>query len=180
MSDGNIRLRFVTANDAISDAIRFQAGISMPFVPSHVECVSLDGKFWIGQHAKGGMMARPAGYDAGTLLTLADGSISQKFVDLPCTLDQQNCFYDHVNARVAAHAPYDIRSIANFVDPALNLHVVGELICSAEIGWALRTLPHPYFDWPTTMPFHRWSPDMLFLILSTHVEISHTGEPANG
>jgi len=39
MSDGNIKLRFVTENDFISSAIRFQAGLSVPFVPSHVECV---------------------------------------------------------------------------------------------------------------------------------------------
>lgn len=181
MSDGIITLRFVTEGDKISDAIRFQAGLSVPFTPSHVECeIPLDwaDKYlagrWLGQHAQGGMQARPAGYDTAELMKLPDGSLSQKFVRLPCTLDQQNCFYNHVVGRIGA--PYDMKSIANFADPALNLHTVGDLICSAEMGWALRQNPYPYFQWPTTKPLHRWSPDMLFLILSTHVEISHTGE----
>ena len=183
MSDGKIRLRFVTEDDAISAAIRFQAGLSVPFIPSHVECVipldwpdqSIAGR-WLGQHANGGMVARPVGYDSDKLMTLPDGSKSQKFVDLPCTLDQQSCFYNHVVSRIGA--PYDIRSIADFADPALNLHDVGSLICSAEMGWGLRQNPHPFFLWPPTKPLHRWSPDVLFLILSTHVEVSHTGEPA--
>ena len=149
----------------------------MPFVPSHCECVSLDKQWWIGQHADGGMKKRPAGYDIASLMKLPDGSMSQKFVDLPCTIDQQNCFYDHIDKRVGA--PYDIKSIINFVDPALNLHTIGNLISSAEMGWALRTNPFPYFKWPTVVPFHRWSPLMLFLILSTHVEISHTGESSS-
>lgn len=174
MSDGLITLRFVTEGDPISGLIRFQAGLSMPFTPSHVECVSLDGKWWIGQHEPDGMKARPAGYDLDKLMKLPDGSVSEEFVRLPCTLDQQNCFYDHVNSRI--DAPYDITSIANFADPLLNLHVVGDLICSAEMAWALRQNPHPYFNWPTTKPLHRWSPDMLFLVLSTHVEIPHNGE----
>lgn len=169
-----IQLRFVTESDPVSAAIRFQAGLSMPFTPSHCECVSLDGKWWIGQHAPDGMKARPAGYDAAKLMTLPDGSKSQKFVNLPCTPEQEKCFYDHIQSRI--DAPYDITSIADFADPSLNLHVVGDLICSAEMGWALRQNPYPYFPWPTTKPLHRWSPDMLFLILSTHVEISHTGE----
>jgi len=183
MSDGNIKLRFVTENDFISSAIRFQAGLSVPFVPSHVECVipldwpdqSIAGR-WLGQHEPDGMVARPAGYDAEKLMTLPDGSKSQKFVDLPCTLDQQLCFYNHVVSRIGS--PYDIKSIADFADPSLNLHDVGSLICSAEMGWALRQNPHPFFPWPLTKPLHRLSPDVLFLILSTHVEVSHTGEPA--
>jgi len=183
MSDGNIKLRFVTENDFISSAIRFQAGLSVPFVPSHVECVipldwpdqSIAGR-WLGQHEPDGMVARPAGYDAEKLMTLPDGTKSQKFVDLPCTLDQQLCFYNHVVSRIGS--PYDIKSIADFADPSLNLHDVGSLICSAEMGWALRQNPHPFFPWPLTKPLHRLSPDVLFLILSTHVEVSHTGEPA--
>jgi len=122
------------------------------------------------------MVARPAGYDAEKLMTLPDGTKSQKFVDLPCTLDQQLCFYNHVVSRIGS--PYDIKSIADFADPSLNLHDVGSLICSAEMGWALRQNPHPFFPWPLTKPLHRLSPDVLFLILSTHVEVSHTGEPA--
>jgi len=172
--DGKIILRFTTSTDTFSEAIRFQAGLSVPFTPSHVECVSLDGQWWIGQHAEGGMAKRPAGYDSSTLMKLPDGTLSNKFVTLPCTPDQQKCFYDHIESRVGA--PYDMKSIANFADPKLNLHDVGHLICSAEMAWALRQNPFPYFSWPTTKPLHRWSPDMLFLILSTHVEVSHTGE----
>lgn len=47
---GTIRIRFVTAGDPLSRLIRFQAGVSMPFTPSHTEALSQDGKFYIGAH----------------------------------------------------------------------------------------------------------------------------------
>ena len=159
-----IRLRFVTGNDLTSAAIRLQAGICMPFTPSHVECVSQDGASYIGQHFDGGMQARPAGYDAATLL-------HEAFVDLPCTPDQEAAFYAYVHSRIGA--PYDWQSILSFIDPAWNLHALMHLICSAEMTAGLRTKGCEWFRHWLTVPFHHISPRDLFLVLSSHVEIDH-------
>jgi hypothetical protein len=159
-----IRLRFVTGNDLISAMIRFQAGLAMPFTPSHVECVSQDGQFYIGQHIDGGMQARPVGYDAKTLL-------HEKFVDLPCTPEQEAAFYQRAKDRIGM--PYDWESILSFVDPAWNLHVFKHLICSAEMTGILRWKGVEYFPWPLVVPFHHISPRDLLLMLSSHVQIDH-------
>ena len=39
----SIKIRFVTSDNALSRVIRLQAGIAMPFCPSHVEALSQDG-----------------------------------------------------------------------------------------------------------------------------------------
>jgi hypothetical protein len=158
-----IRLRFVTCNDAISEVIRMQAGICMPFMPSHVECVSQDGNSYIGQHFDGGMQARPAGYDAAKLL-------HEKFVDLESASSaEEDAFYTFVNSKIGQ--PYDWQSIISFIDPALNLHQVNHLICSAMMAAALRACG--FFPYPLTVPFHHISPRDLFLVLSSHVQIDH-------
>jgi hypothetical protein len=159
-----IRLRFVTGTEAISALIRLQAGLCMPFTPSHVECVSQDGKSYIGQHCDGGMQARPVGYDAKTVM-------HEAFVNLPCTDEQEAAFYGYMTSKIGQ--PYDWRSIISFVDPALNLHDKNHLICSAIQTAGLRAKGCEYFRWPLTVPFHHISPRDLFLMLSSHVEISH-------
>lgn len=171
---GNIRLRFVTGRDMTSALIRLQAGLAMPFTPSHVECVTPDGQWWVGQHLDGGMARRLPGYDAASLLTLPDGTVSQKFVDLPCTTAQQDNFYGYVDSKVGQ--PYDWKSIISFVDPAWNLHDFNHLICSAIMTAALRTKGCEFFPEPLVVPFHHISPRDLFLILSSHVQIDHNGE----
>jgi hypothetical protein len=159
-----IRLRFVTGNSYISAMIRAQAGICVPFTPSHVECVSQDGKSYIGQHMEDGMQARPVGYDAKDML-------HEKFVDLPCTPAQEAAFYAYVESRIGK--PYDWQSIVSFAAPDLNMHQFGHLICSAEMTAALRAPGCEYFPMPLTVPFHHISPRDLFLILSSHVQIDH-------
>jgi hypothetical protein len=159
-----IRLRFVTCHDALSALIRTQAGICMPFTPSHVECVSQDGTQYIGQHFDGGMQARPVGYDAKSMMY-------EKFVDLPCTEAQEEAFYDFVLNKIGQ--PYDWKSIVSFVAPDLNLHERNHLICSAMMTAALRSRGCEYFPWPLTVPFHHISPRDLLLILSSHVQIDH-------
>jgi hypothetical protein len=161
---GNIRLRFVTCHDPLSALIRTQAGISMPFTPSHVECVSQDGKSYIGQHFDGGMQARLIGYDAGKMMFEA-------FVDLPCTDDQEAAFYAFIQSKIGQ--PYDWKSVISFVAPDLNLHEVNHLICSAMMTAALRCKGCEYFPMPLTVPFHHISPRDLLLILSSHVQIDH-------
>jgi hypothetical protein len=157
-----IRLRFVTCNDPFSALIRSQAGICVPFTPSHVEAVVLDGNSYIGQHFDGGMQSRPAGYDKATLL-------HEKFVDLPCAAAQERRFYEFVVSKIGQ--PYDWQSIASFVAPDINLHQPNHLICSAMMAAGLRACE--YFPLPLTVPFHHISPRDLFLVLSSHVQIDH-------
>lgn len=166
-----IKLRFVTCTDTTSEFIRYQAGTSMPFTPSHTEALSQDGKSYIGQHMTGGMQSRPVGYDAAQVMTLPDGRKADIIVGLPCTSDQEAAFYAYVQAKI--NMPYDWVSILGFVLTEVHLHTVGSLICSAIMTAALRTKGCEYFPKPLTKPFHRISPDLLLAILSTHVEIPH-------
>jgi hypothetical protein len=91
-----IRLRFVRSSGLSSDAIALRESVCMPFTPSHVECVSPDGKFYIGELSDSGMQARPAGYDAATML-------HELFVDLPATQEQTDAFYARLTLRLASH-----------------------------------------------------------------------------
>lgn len=166
-----IRLRFVTGKDPLSALIRTQGGICMPFTPSHAECVSQDGKFYIGEHFGTGMQARPLGYDSANLLTLPDGTKSERIVALPCTDAQEAAFYKFVTDKIGE--PYDWKSIISFGAPDINLHDVGHLICSAIMTAALRTKGCEYFPVPLTVPFHHITPRDLMLMLSSHVQIDH-------
>lgn len=166
-----IRLRFVTGTAFSSRLIRMQAGVSMPFTPSHVEALSQDGLTYIGAHIEDGIRARPLDYDASSLMTLPDGSKSERIVALPCTLAQETAFYAFVTSKIGM--PYDWKAIFGFEMPDFHLHDFGHAICSAFIPGGLRAEGCEYFPWPMTKPFHHISPDLLFAILSTHVEIPH-------
>lgn len=157
-----IRLRFVTANDRLSALIRTQAGISMPFTPSHVEALSQDGKNYLGQHFDGGMQARPVGYDAATML-------HEKIVDLRALDSEESEFYDFLHSKIGQ--PYDWKSIFSFAMPDLNFHLTEHAICSAMMTAGLRACG--FFPMPLTVPFHHITPRDLFLILSSHVQIDH-------
>jgi len=159
-----IRLRFMTGNDQLSKLIRFQAGISMPFTPSHVECLTPDGKDYIGQHIDGGMQARPVGYDANSTL-------AEKIVELPCSQVQEDAFYAFMRAKIGD--PYDWKSIISFAAPNFNFHSAETSICSAIQTLGLRTKGCEYFPMPLTVPAHHISPRDLMLILSSHVQIDH-------
>ena len=158
-----IVLRFVTSDHPLSRMIRTQAGICMPFTPSHVECLSRDGTAYVGQHMDGGMQARPIGYDAH------EKGVREKLVPLPCTAEQDDLFFAYVESRIGK--PYDWKSIISFAAPDINLHDFDHLICSAEMTAALRACR--YFPMPLTVPFHHISPRDLLLILSSHVQIDH-------
>ena len=158
-----ITLRFVTSDHPLSRLIRTQAGICMPFTPSHVECLSRDGKSYVGQHMDGGMQARPIGYDA------VEQGLKEKLVPLPCTPEQDALFFAYVEKRIGK--PYDWKSIVSFAAPDINLHDFDHLICSAEMTAALRACR--YFPMPLVVPFHHISPRDLLLILSSHVQIDH-------
>lgn len=166
-----IRLRFVTGSDLISRFIRTQGGIAMPFTPSHVEALSQDGLSYIGAHIDGGILARPVGYDAAKLLTIPDGTKSERIVSLPCTPEQEAAFYAFVQSKIGS--PYDWKSIVGFVMPDINIHDFAHAICSAFIMAGVRTKGCEYFPYPLVVPFHHISPRDLMLILSSHVEIDH-------
>src|ERR1700676_4258360 len=73
----NIRLRFVTCRDPISEGIRLREN----FWASHVEAVTPLGagpQKYLGAHCDGGVQARDVGYDAKVLQ-------QELFVDLPET-----------------------------------------------------------------------------------------------
>jgi len=162
---GVIRIRFVTEDDMLSRLIRTQAGICMPFTPSHAEALSQDGKFYIGQHMDGGMKARPVGYNDRQ----ADDAAGRAkraawWCGLPCTDAQEVAFYGYVTGKIGQ--PYDWKSIISFAAPDVNLHDFNHLICSAIMTAALRTKGCEYFPMPLTVPFHHISPRDLLLMLS--------------
>lgn len=166
-----IRLRFVTGSDPLSKLIRMQAGVSMPFTPSHAEALSQDGSVYIGAHYDGGIQARPVGYDAASLMTLPDGSKSERIVSLPCTPEQEAAFYAFVTSKIGE--PYDWKAIFGFVAPDLHMHLLDHIFCSAFMVAGMRTKGCELFPWPLTVPFHHISPRDLLLILSSHTQINH-------
>ena len=157
-----IRLRFVAGMDDISLAIIWRSQVCMPFTPSHVECVTPEGKY-AGQHAEGGMAARDPGYDKSYLA-------HELFVDLQASDEQTNAFYAYVEASIGE--PYDWEAILDYALP-FNLHVFNHAICSAKMLLALRAQPAPWIKFPIAVPAHLVSPRDLLLVLSSLVEIDH-------
>lgn len=94
---GHITLRFVTANDLISKAIR---GGEMGFWASHVEAKMADGAL-LGAHADGGVQARAADYDKTYVHDL--------YVTVPCTDEQAVSFEAFLRSQL--QKPYDLEAI---------------------------------------------------------------------
>jgi len=164
-----IRIRFVTHGDFESRLIRMQAGIAMPFTPSHTEALSQDGKSYVGARLDGGVQPKPINYDAGTIEPLAEGGWCNRIVELPCTPEQEAAFYKFVADKIGE--PYDWKSIFGFEAPDFHTHLLDHVICSAFMTAALRACN--YFPEPLTVPFHHISPRDLMLILSSHVLVNH-------
>lgn len=114
-----------------------------------------------------GMVEREAGYDAKTIY-IQNGRRCELVVDLPCTLAQQNAFYEFCRRSIGE--PYDWSAPWGFL---LGGHHHRKLnsTCSAKMLMALRACN--YFPWPLTKPAHEINPADLLTILSTHVEILH-------
>ena len=155
-----IRLRFVAGKDDISLAIIWRSQLCMPFTPSHVECVTPEGKY-AGQHAEGGMLARDPGYDKSYLA-------HELFVDLAANDTQAAIFYAYVSSLIGQ--PYDMRAILDYVLP-IDFHDFGRSICSAAMTLALRKCG--FLPWPLAVPAHLISPRDLLLTLSSQIEINH-------
>lgn len=98
----NVALRFVTANDLISRAIR---GGELGFWASHVECRMPDGTL-LGAHVDGGVQARAGDYDATWS--------QQLFVDVPCNAAQAAAFYSFLASQIGK--PYDLTAIGEMAD----------------------------------------------------------------
>lgn len=163
-----IALRFVTSDDPSSEMIRLQAGVAMPFTPSHVEALSRDGRFYTGAHSNGGIEERAIGYDAN------EPGLKECFVKIEVSEGQHNAFHDYLESKIGE--PYDFEAILGFVDPAQSLHEANHAICSALMVMCLRAAPSggaAVFPWPLTVPAHHVSPRDLFLVMSTYVEIAH-------
>lgn len=160
-----ITVRFVMSDTEISKLIRAEGGVSMPFTPSHTEALARDGFGWVGAHIEDGVKKRPLDYDK-------DPGLLQKLVHIPVEDEAFDSFHVYLEAQIGS--PYDWKAIVGFA-PDLNLHTPGAKICSALIALALRA-GNCVFKWPVTKPAHHISPDMLLLMLSTHVEISHEAD----
>lgn len=133
----------------------------MPFTPSHVECVTPEGK-WAGQRINGGLLNREPGYDKSTVA-------HEAFFDLPATDTQSKAFYAFVASSIGQ--PYDWQAILDYAVPGLDAHEAGHAICSAFMALALRKAQ--WFKWPLAVPAHLINPRDLLLMLSGMVEIPH-------
>lgn len=171
MTAPSIRLRFVRHSAISSDLIALREEAAMPFTPTHVECVTPEGK-WLGQHADGppapGMQAREPGYDKGRVALLPNGRLCELFVDLPASAEQVDSFYWH--AKKSIGQPYDWEAILGFAVP-VHLHEKFHAICSAKMVLLLRAAD--WFRWPLAVPAHLVDPRDLLLGLSMIVEIKH-------
>lgn len=153
----NIRLRFVTCRDPISEGIRLREN----FWASHVEAVTPEGKY-LGAHSDGGVQAREVGYDAGILQ-------QELFVDLPETAPgQAQGFYAFLDRHIGE--PYDFKSILGFLVPAIAAHQPRHIICSALQALALRQCE--WFATQLVEPAHKITPRDLLLIISARIRVA--------
>lgn len=159
-----MKLRFVTADDPISRLIRDQAGVCMPFAPSHVEAVVPEG--YLGAHDDVGIAIRKVGYDHPLIL---NGKPCELFVDLSGDPVMDAAFDKFIRGKIGT--PYDWQSILDFLELPidLNLHESKHLICSAFMFLALRAANRVPFA--VTMPAHHVSPAVLLFALSMQVQI---------
>jgi hypothetical protein len=165
-----IRVSFVTHDDPASSFIRLKSDTSMPFPPSHAELLAEDGKTYIGAYGFGGIMERPLDYEAAYKpYILPSGKHARVTVELPTSEEQSAECYKFARSKIGQ--PYDWIGIVGEAIPFIHLHTPDHLYCSAFVTACLRHVQ--YFPWPLTKPFHKIDPDMLFLILSSHVEIPH-------
>jgi hypothetical protein len=147
-----IRIRFVTGNDLISNAIR--AGERDGWV-THVEAVAPGGCL-IGAHFDGGVQARPPGYDRSSMSR-------ELFVDLEC--ENPDAFHSFLNAQIGK--PYDLAAVVGY-GLARDWRKSDAWFCSELIAAALEEcgyLPR------LSAPDYHISPRDLLLVLSGRIAI---------
>ena len=158
-----IRLRFVTGDDWVSNAIRFGERDGWC---THVEAVMPDGAL-LGAHLDGGVQARPAGYDKGraTRELIVDLVDLHEAVEFPDTAERK--FYDFLRAQIGK--PYDLTALAG---AALNRdwHQDDSWFCSELQAAALEHCG--YLPRLAAIDSHV-SPRDLLLVLSGRISISN-------
>lgn len=161
--DDVIRFRFAQAKDFGGLLIVLREQLCMPFTPSHVECVTPEGKY-LGQRMDGGMKIRDPGYDKNDIA-------HELFVNLPATPEQVKSFYDSAHKSIGQS--YDWTAILDYAIPTLDLHKYNHSICSAKMLLCMRAAPAPVLHWPMTVPAHLVNPRDFLFLLSALVEIPH-------
>lgn len=126
----------------------------MPFTPSHVEALTVDGKFYLGAHSDGGVMKRPVGYDK-------DMTAHELLLTLDATPEQDAAFWKFLESHIGE--PYDWSAIFGFVLPE-HEHVFEHVICSALMTLGLRACN--WFASPLAAPAHLIDPRDLLLLIS--------------
>jgi hypothetical protein len=150
-----LNIRFVTCHDPISAAIRaFEYG----YWASHVEALMPDGTL-LGAHYDGGVLARPHGYDAGTVE-------KEMYVQIPATPAQTDTFYNFLRAQVGK--PYDTAAIAGIVAQR-NWRDANSWMCSELQAAALCECG--FFPVHLATEFNHITPRDLLLIVSGRMEV---------
>lgn len=151
-----IRLRFVTASDAISAGIR---AAEYGFWASHVEAV-MPGGTLLGAHYDGGVQARAPDYDKGKFSR-------ELFVDLPADQAMTDTFHDFLRAQIGK--PYDVEAIIAFV-ARRDWQDPGSWFCSELQAAALVCCD--WFAAPLATEFNHVTPRDLLLIISGRIAIA--------
>ena len=152
-------LRFVQGTELASRAIVALEKTAMPFTPSHVEAQMPDGSHYIGARLQGGVLARPAGYDASY-------TAHELLIDLGATSEEDSKFFAFLQGHLGE--AYDWAAIPGFLIPA-HLHLANHAICSALMTLALRA--SGWLVWPVAVPAHEVDPRDLLLMISTRLAV---------
>jgi hypothetical protein len=163
-----IRLRFVTGNSWISNAIR--AGERDGWC-THVEAVMPDGTL-LGAHLDGGVQARPAGYDKAEMtrelfVEIEDPYAPNEVVRVGSNgkLIRENAFHDFLRAQLGK--PYDTAAVLG-LGVGRNWRIADSWFCSELIAAALENCG--YLPKLSAADNHS-SPRDLLLVLSGRVSI---------
>lgn len=159
-------IRFMQGTDLISDDIKWQEKVAMPFTPSHVEALTPDGGFYIGAHLNGGVMKRPIGYDKSSIAKLPNGKDCELLLKLEADPATDKVFYDYLVGKIGE--PYDWKAIIGYLLPE-HFHLPNHVICSALITLALRSCG--WFSYPLAVPAHEIDPRDLLLMISSRMSV---------
>lgn len=128
-----IRIRFVTGNDLISNAIR--AGERDGWC-THVEAIMPDGTL-IGAHIDGGVEARPADYDKGT-------RTKELIVELSADDAQESAFTRFLGHQLGK--PYDTTAVIGLGLSAV-MPFLGYVVVAIGSTLGLNQIAHKGRDW---------------------------------
>jgi hypothetical protein len=159
-----IKIRFVTGNDFISNAIRVGERDGWC---THVEAIMPDGT-WLGAHLDGGVQARPAEYDKATrtrelIIELDDAAAIYRTVVGPSF---EGAFHAFLRAQIGK--PYDTGAVIG-LGVGRDWRNSGSWFCSELIAAALEACG--YLPRLSAADNHI-SPRDLLLVLSGRVPIA--------